>query len=334
MYSSEFTELKRLIDEKGLLAKQPAYYSRKIIFTLGLLAFGLVALVVLDSLWLLLLDAVFLAFVFTQAGFLGHDAGHLQIAKSTWRNDVIGLAAAFLLGMSRSWWVDQHNEHHSNPNNLELDPHTAIPGVAFSEEQAQRKRGIARFLVRYQAYYFFPFLFLEGIGTRIASIQYLKRGKAVKYPRIEPLLMLAHVLLYLGLLFFFMEAWQAILFIVVHQAFLGLYMGSVFAPNHKGMLLLEKNNQLDFLRQQVLTSRNVKAHPLTDFLYGGLNLQIEHHLFPTMPRNKLKEAQKIVRAFCLRRGISYHETTLIGSFQEVLASLHQTSAPLREKAPR
>ena len=85
----------------------------------------------------------------------------------------------------------------------------------------------------------------------------------------------------------------------VHQLLFGLHMGMVFAPNHKGMPILEKDNDLDYLTQQVLTARNIKPNPLVDFMYGGLNYQVEHHLFPNMSRNRLGEAQKIVRPFCL-----------------------------------
>jgi len=136
--------------------------------------------------------------------------------------------------------------------------------------------------------------------------------------------------LYVGLLFYALSVWQALLFILVHQALFGLYMGSVFAPNHKGMPLLDNESRLDFVRRQVLTSRDVKAHPLTDFLYGGLNYQIEHHLFPSMPRNKLKKAQTIVRAFCEARSIPYRESSALQSHREILQYLHQVSAPLRE----
>ena len=90
-------------------------------------------------------------------------------------------------------------------------------------------------------------------------------------------------------MFYALSVGQALLFIVVHQALFGLYTGLVFAPNHKGMPILDSDSQLDFVRRQVLTSRDVNAHPLTDFWYGGLNYQIEHHLFPSMPRNKLKK---------------------------------------------
>ena len=96
------------------------------------------------------------------------------------------------------------------------------------------------------------------------------------------------------------------------------------------MPLLERDSKVDFLRRQVLTSRNVRAHPITDFWYGGLNYQIEHHLFPRMPRNKLREAQPIIRGFCQDHSIVYHETSVIQSYREILQHLQEVGAPLRE----
>ncbi|MCH8741716.1 fatty acid desaturase [Patescibacteria group bacterium] len=93
----------------------------------------------IDHFLLQVLNAIFLAFTFGQIGFLGHDAGHRQIFNIVRRNDFLGLFVNFLLGISRSWWVDQHNEHHASPNVLEKDPHTNIPIIAFDQGQAIEK---------------------------------------------------------------------------------------------------------------------------------------------------------------------------------------------------
>jgi hypothetical protein len=101
-------------------------------------------------------------------------------------------------------------------------------------------------------------------------------------------------------------------------------------PEGHDEVLLERDSKVDFLRRQVLTSRNVIAHPITDFWYGGLNYQIEHHLFPRLPRNKLREAQPIIRGFCRDHSIAYHETSVLQSYKEILQHLHEVGAPLRE----
>jgi fatty acid desaturase len=183
-------------------------------------------------------------------------------------------------------------------------------------------------VLKYQAYLFFPLLLLEAFHMRIHSINFLIQKKA-KYLIAEALLLIVHFVLYFGILFFLLGLWPAVLFIVIHQAFFGLYLGSVFAPNHKGMPVLDKETKMDFLRRQVLTSRNLKAHPLTDFLFGPLGCQIEHHLFPTMPRNNQRKAEKIVKTFCRERSIAYHETSVLQSYREILQHFHQVTAPLR-----
>jgi fatty acid desaturase len=127
---------------------------------------------------------------------------------------------------------------------------------------------------------------------------------------------------------------QAIAFFAIHQAVFGFYMGCSFAPNHKGMPTIPAGRKIDFLRRQVLTSRNVRGGPFTDFLLGGLNYQVEHHLFPNMPRPSLRKAQVLVREYCAAHGILYTETTLVGSYATVLRYLHALGAPLRQAPAR
>jgi fatty acid desaturase len=167
---------------------------------------------------------------------------------------------------------------------MDLDPDVDIPLLAFEEEQALEKRGFARSVVKYQAALIFPLSLLQAISMLRSSIEFLAAKKA-KSTLVEALMICAHFALYFGLLFSVLEPLQTLLFIAVHRGLFGTYMVLIFAPNHKAMPLLERDSKVDFLRRQVLTSRNVIAHPITDFWYGGLNYQIEHHLFPRLPRN-------------------------------------------------
>jgi fatty acid desaturase len=247
-----------------------------------------------------------------------------------WKANVANLFLAnLLLGLSGAWWVDRHNQHHSHPNQFDLDPDIEIPFISFTVEEARNKPQFLQFIVKYQAYFFFPSQVLVTTAFRILSFRFVLEKKA-RYPLAEASLMILHVLLYAGLLLTHLNIWQALVFLVVQQGCCGVYLGSIFASNHKGMLMLDKDSQLDFLRRQVLTSRNIQAHPLTDFWYCGLNYQIEHHLFPTIPGNKLKEVQRVVKVFCQSHGIPYYETSLLQSYKEILRALDETSAPLRK----
>jgi fatty acid desaturase len=327
--ASEYAELKQLIKEKGLLDKQFAFYASRIALAGGFLVASVLFLVFVSNPWLQLLNAVFLAFVFGQIGFILHDSGHRQIFWSVQRNEIICLATSLFLGIYRTWWVEKHDKHHAHPNQVDFDPDINFPVLAFSEEQALKKKGIWRVIVKYQAYFFLPMLCLEGLNMRVASVRYGLRNK-LKYPVLEPAFTIVHVAAYAVFLWWVLPSvWHVILFAAVHQAFLGIYMGSVFAPNHKGMPILARDTEIGFLRRQVITARNIKSHPLTDFVYGGLNYQVEHHLFPSMPRNKLREAQKIVKRFCSERNIPYHEVGVLCSQKEILKFLHEVSSPLR-----
>jgi fatty acid desaturase len=328
---NEYAELKQLIRNKGLLDKQPKYYTYKILSIIGLLALSIAFLLLVHNFWLQLLNAAFMAFVFGQIGFLGHDGGHRQIFKATWKNDVVTLIQGNLfVGMSYSWWNNKHNAHHSHPNEVDMDPDIGIPIISFTQEQALRKRNVLRFISKYQVFFFFPLLTLVGMDLQRVSIYHLLKTR-VQRPVAEISMIILHYILYFGLIFSQLNLWQGIIFILVHQTLFGLYLGMTFAPNHKGMLILEKESQMDFLRRQVLTARNVASHPFNDYMYGGLNYQIEHHLFPSMPRNNLKRAQKIIKEYCASHSISYYETSTIQSFKEILAYLHEVGAPLRQK---
>ena len=334
--TNPYADLKRIVKKNGLLDRQPAYFGGKIALSLCLLAVSLALLPILGSTWLQLTNAVYLAVVFVQISFLAHDFGHRQFSfGASWKNDWATLVLGnLLLGLSRQWWIDKHNEHHAHPNQMDVDPDVDIPLLAFEEEQAFEKRGLARFVVKYQAVLIFPLSLLQSLSMLRSSVEFLASKKA-RRPLTESFLILVHFALYFGLLLFFLEPLQTMLFVAIHRGLFGLFLVSVFAPNHKAMPTLERDSEVDFLHRQVLTSRNVLAHPITDFWYGGLNYQIEHHLFPRMPRNKLKEAQPIIKGFCRNLDISYHETSVLQSYREILQHLQEVGAPLRKggKAP-
>jgi fatty acid desaturase len=326
---SEYTQLSRQIKQAGLLDRRRGWYVAKIGLNLTLLTAGWVAFAMLGDSWWQLVTAAYLAVVFTQLAFVGHDAGHRQILRSRRANDLVGLLHANLgVGISFGWWVAKHNDHHTNPNHEDLDPDVSITALAFTADQASAKQGLVRLLARYQAWLFFPLLLLEAAHLHLASTKAVLRGSG-RANTVEGLLLVAHVAGYLTALVWVLSPAQAVAFVVVQQGLFGLYLGCAFAPNHKGMPTLTDADQLDFLRRQVLTSRNVAGSRLVDSVLGGLNYQIEHHLFPNMPRPNLRRAQPLIRAFCAQHGLDYTEASLFGSYAEALRHLHTVGAPLR-----
>ena len=325
---SEYAQLSRRIRQAGLLDRRPRYYAWKIAVTAVLLAAGWAAFVLVGDSWWQLAVAAYLAVMFTQVGFLGHDAGHRQILRSRKANYVIGVLHGNLgIGLSYGWWVSKHNRHHAHPNQPGADPDVSLTALAFTSDQAGAARGLGRLLFRFQAWLFFPMLLLEAVSLHVSSIRAVA-SRRTWYRAWETWLLALHAAAYLTAVFLVLSPVKAVVFIVVQQGLFGLYLGSSFAPNHKGMPILDASDSTSFLRRQVLTSRNVRGGWLTDLALGGLNYQIEHHLFPSMPRASLRRSQGLIREFCQGQGLPYCETSLVASYAQALTYLNSVGKTL------
>jgi hypothetical protein len=174
----EYTRLSGQLRQAGLLGRRRGWYVARIGLNLGLLAGGWAGFVVIGGSWWQLVTAAYLAVVFTQMAFVGHDAGHRQLFGSRRANDLVGLAHANLgVGVSFDWWVAKHNRHHSNPNHEELDPDIRITALAFTAGQASSKHGLVRLVARYQGWLFFPLLVLEAAHLHLASVKAVVGGR-------------------------------------------------------------------------------------------------------------------------------------------------------------
>jgi fatty acid desaturase len=327
---SDYAQLSRLVRAAGLLRRRRGYYTVKIGVNLLLLLGGWAVFFLLGRSWWQLLVAVFLGVMFTQTGFIGHDAGHRQISGSKRTDDVIGrIHGNLLIGLSFGWWTSKHNRHHAHPNQVGRDPDIGGRAVAFTPEQARARTGLGRLLAGYQAWLFFPMLLLEGLHLHVAGFRTLLERRSMAVKLVDGTLLAAHIIGYLIAVFLVLSPVQAVAFLLIQQGVFGLYLGCSFAPNHKGMAMFGEDEKIGFLRRQVVTSRNIRGNWFTDFALGGLNYQIEHHLFPSMPRPSLRRAQPPVRAFCEQHGLTYHETGLVDSYVQVLRHLNTVGGPLR-----
>ncbi len=319
---SDYSELLSRVRQAGLLDRRTTYYVTVMAINAALFTAAWAVFVLLGDSWWQLATAACLAVVFAQTGFLGHDAGHRQIFRSRRANEWVGrLHGNLAIGLAFGFWVDKHHRHHAHPNQEGLDPDVMLASLAFSETQARGRRGARRLLARYQAYLFFPMLLLEAAALHVSSVRavlrpgYRRRGW-------EALLLGLHAIGYVTAVALVLSPLKALLFVLVQQGLFGVYLGCAFAPNHKGMPILSADDNSDFLRRQVLTSRNVRGGWLVDVALGGLNYQIEHHLFPSMPRASLRRAQPIIHGYCLEHDLPYVQTSLLDSYRQALGYLH------------
>jgi fatty acid desaturase len=328
---STYSALSRQVREAGLLGRTRRFYTvLLVVLSAAAVVTGAVFVLLGDS-WFQLLVAAALAVVLTQFAFVAHEASHHQVLEPGPGNERLGrILANGVVGISHSWWVAKHNRHHANPNQRGKDPDIDMEALSFFEEAAARKRGVAAWLTRRQGYLFFPLLLLEGVNLHVTSIRSVLAGPGGRERTWEFTTIAVRLAAYVAVLFVFLPAGIAAAFLGVQLAIFGLYMGASFAPNHKGMPIISADSKLDFLRKQVLTSRNIRGGRFMTLALGGLNYQTEHHLFPSMPRPHLARAQPLVREHCRDHRLPYTETGLVESYGIVVAYLNRVGLAARD----
>jgi fatty acid desaturase len=322
--TTEYSALLNTVRDAGLLRRAQGFYIAMfagITLALGGLITGFI---LLGDSWFQLLIAAGLGIVLTQYAFLAHEASHRQIFTSGKLNDIVGRTLANLfVGISYQWWMTKHSRHHANPNIVGKDPDIEPDFVVFQEVDAAKAKGLYAWALKRQGYLFFPALTLEGLNLHMHGLKTVFGKGKVQGRWIEITMLLTRLGSYLAVLFIMLPVGMAFAFLGVQLAVFGVYMGASFAPNHKGMPILPHDSKVDFLRRQVLTSRNIRGGWLMDTFMGGLNYQIEHHLFPNMPRPHLKKANEIAKEYCTSHNIPFTETSLTQSYGIVIQYLNR-----------
>ena len=330
--SSTFTELAQQIRERGLLRRRYGYYWTKLIAAPLVVAVSLAAFAWIGDTWWQLFTAAGLAIVFTQIAFLGHDAAHRQIFVSGRWNDWTSIVLGDLLvGMSYGWWQHKHTRHHANPNKLGADPDIELPVIAVTPETAARRHSAAvTWLQAHQGLLFFPILLLEGLSLHASSVRRVVTRGRLERRWAEIVFLSIRMIGFVTLVFIVLSPGIAFVFLAVQLGLFGFYMGIAFAPNHKGMPVVPKDLNLDFLRRQVLMSRNVRGSRVIDVVMGGLNYQVEHHLFPSMPRPHLRRAAPLVAAYCAAHDVKYTQVGLFTSYAIVVRYINKVGLGERD----
>jgi fatty acid desaturase len=326
--TASFRALALQVRAMGLLDRRLGYYRVKITVTIFAFFAGWALFVFVGNSWTALAVAPLVGMMFTQLGFIGHDAGHNQVFGTRRRNRMLGLTVGnALIGLSFGWWVPKHNAHHAHPNEMGRDPDIGEGVALLSSDPPGNVRGaLVSWLARWRApLFFFLLMLLRSSGMHVLGIQRLVRRRD-HASAVEASLIILHAALYLTVVLWVLSPLKALAFIAIQQAVFSLYLGISFAPNHKGMPIIESATAIGFARRQVVTARNISGGRFITFILGGLNYQIEHHLFPSMPRPNLRRVQGLVRDFCAATDLGYREESFAGSFRQIVHHLSDAGA--------
>jgi fatty acid desaturase len=240
------------------------------------------------------------------------------------------------------------NLHASSPDAADGDPDIdTMPLLAWTLKMAEQAKNSpkGRFFIRFQAWLYFPLLLFARMawahqswvyvfgGYGQHSIKGAEKDRArMANPLLEKLGLIGHYAVFIWVLSH-MPILNAIAYFVVSQTSCGLFLALVFGLGHNGMAVYPADQRPDFWKLQVSTTRNVTNNMFVEWFFGGLQYQVDHHLFPMLPRHNLKKVNKLVASFCKEYGVTYHETDITSGTIEVLQHLNNVSCEFIKEFP-
>ena len=271
------------------------------------------------------LAIIALAFVSVHAGFLAHEAGHGAITRSRRVAELIGQVFNTLLtALCYSYFSHIHRLHHPHCNDRARDPDMQSGVFGMYEQSARSKSGLARLICRHQAVLIWILVWLQAFTLKVDSLRFLWQN--ARATRADQGAVLLHFALWFIPPVLALGLADALLNYALMTLLIGPYLGTIFLVNHIGTRVIEPDEPISYFRQEISVTRNLGATRLHDFLFGGLNNHIEHHLFPSMPTVHLRAARRITRQFCARHGIAYVEMSWLAAAREVARHFRAMSA--------
>lgn len=321
---NDFLELSQQVRDAGLMDRRIGSYVWRMVLLGAAFAGAGALLVILGDTWWQLAVAGLFGVLFTQAAFLAHDGAHQQIfasgSRNAWFSRIVG---NLVVGMSYGWWTRKHGRHHAMPNTIGKDGDIATGALVFIPGEEVDRKGFMGWITKRQGWLFFPLLTLFAFALHYNSFRSVLENPKLKYRKVELLFLFIRLTGFATLVIWLLGPGLGAAFMGVQLMVFGVYMGGSFAPNHKGMPLIPKDSKIDFLSRQVLTSRNIAGGRFVEWAMGGLNYQIEHHVFPRMPSANLRLVRPMVQEHCAARGIPYTETGLIEAYKIIVTYLNR-----------
>eukprot|EP00741_Cyanophora_paradoxa_P005586 tig00000912_g5415.t1 len=340
----DFRQMRKEMQRQGMFESNKLYYLWKLVSLYSIVAAAVYLLATSEGCLGRLAGSFLLGVFFQQSGWTAHDFLHHQVFKTrainTWLGVIIGNVNQ---GFSVEWWKNKHNTHHAVPNMVDGDPDIdTLPLLGWTEKTLNRlETPLARFAIRHQVVYYFPLLCLARISWMLQSLMYAcgkmweSEALSVFYKASEVAGLFLHYAWFFALFFLTMPSVGAALgYAFFATASCGMLLGSVFAISHNGMEIFTEKT--DFVRMQAHSSRDVDSNIFSDWFTGGLNYQLEHHLFPTLPRHRLGKSAKMVASFCKKHNIPYESCSFSMGTWKVLKHLMKVSehmdSPAEKKA--
>ncbi|CAF0798898.1 unnamed protein product [Brachionus calyciflorus] len=311
--NKDFRKLRKLAERMNLFKPSPWFYSLQF---LQLIVLDIIGAYIIHKSgydnWISYFIAVAcLVTTQAQAGWLQHDLGHLSVLKTTKLNHFAHrVVICIIMGFSADRWNSRHFKHHAKPNAIKKDPdirftYFYLVGKTLPKELGEKKKGWLPYHFQ-QIYFFFT---LPALLIPVLSVfeMYLYM---IRYMKIMDMLWIT--IFYARWYFMFVPSLGVLG--AIKLCFLVRFFQSYWfiwstQMSHLPMEV-DYDKDLSWFRTQLVTTCNVEQSAFNDWVSGHLNFQIEHHLFPTMPRHNLYKIAPHVRELCEKYGIEYKCKTM------------------------
>ncbi|KAK1326499.1 Delta(8)-fatty-acid desaturase [Acorus calamus] len=312
---AEFTKL-------GLFERKGHVTALTLLFTCLLFIVSVYGVLFSSSPLVHLLSGGLMGFLWIQSGWIGHDSGHYRVMTSVWSTRFVQvLTGNCLAGISIGWWKRNHNAHHIAVNSLEFDPDLQhMPFFAVSSnlfnsitsyfyERKMNFDAASRFLVSYQHWTFYPVMCVARINLFAQSVLLLLSKKKVPNRGQEIVGIMVFWVWYPFLVSFLPNWTERVAFILASFAVTGI-QHIQFCLNHfSSSVYVGHPCGTDWFEKQTLGTLNIDCPPWMDWFHGGLQFQVEHHLFPRLPRCHLRKVAPFVKELCKKHHLEYSSAT-------------------------
>lgn len=342
---ADFRAVRQELLRRGLFKTDMTFYAKMGTWLAALFFCALWLSIGCTSLTAHMCGAAVLGIFWQQLAGIGHDLGHSGVTHVFWLDHVCGSALAALMGISTCWWKRNHNTHHVVCNSVEHDPdiqHMPIFAVTprifekpfwstyYTKHVAMD--AVARFLVSHQPVLFYPIMMVARFNLYAQSWIQLLSKERLHYRCLE-ICALSIYAAWVVMVAFSMPTWQQTLgWILVSHAVGGILHVQIVI-SHWAMHTYHghayNNDQDEWYITQMNTTMNVATPKLLDWVHIGLQFQIEHHLYPRLPRHNLRKARELVKAVCKKHSIHYHEYSFLQANIETVRALCNTARSAR-----
>ncbi|KAK9410189.1 fatty acid desaturase 1-like [Crotalus adamanteus] len=326
MLVKDFHELRATVEKMGLLKSRLSFFVFMFLHAFLLDITSWFTIWYFGKSWMpFLLGVAMFTIGQIQYGFLQHDFGHVSVfEKLKWNRVAHYVVLGILKGGVVGHWNHLHNQHHAKPNCFRKDPDLNTHpflfslGKKLSLELGRKKKKYMPYQYQHNYFAFFAPLFFT-VGVQVVSYRYLFQRKKWLELFTSLFYNFRVCLMYVPLMGF--KSFMVYLWLARYLEY--AWFAWVSQMNHIPMNI-DYDQNLDWFSAQLTATCNVDQSLFNDWYTGHLNFQIEHHLFPTMPRHNYCKVAPLVKSLCTKHNIKYECKPMITAFADIWRSLKES----------